>query len=72
MIDAVSRRLRRLRTEDHLPERLVARGSSKRLVNVEYMRLPEPLDSGVRTVGGADLIVLNESIVYERLNNLLY
>ena len=28
-------------------------------------------DSRIRTVGGVDLVVLNESIVYERLNNIL-
>ena len=56
----------------HLPKHLAARESSKRLVSAEYIRFFEHLDSGVRTVGGADLIVLNESIVHERLNNLLY
>lgn len=56
----------------HLPKHLAARESSKRLVSAEYIRFFEHLDSGVRTVGGADLIVLNESIIHERLNDLFY
>jgi len=51
---------------------LVARESSKRLINAGYMPLPEPRDKKVRTIGGPNLIVLNESIVYEGLNDLLY
>jgi hypothetical protein len=51
---------------------LVARESSKRLINAGYMRLFEPEDCRERTIGGPNLIELDESIVYEGLNDLFY
>jgi hypothetical protein len=72
VIGAVRRILRCLQTERNLPKHLVARENSKRLVNTEYMRLSEPQDNRVRTVGGPDFIVLNEPVIYEGLNDLLY
>ena len=72
VIEIVRRIGRHPQPEGYLPKHLVARENSKKLVNAEYMRLPRPPDSGERTVGGPDFVVLNESIIYERLNNLLY
>lgn len=68
----MSYRLRFLQTDGLLLKHLAARGSSKRLVNAGYMRLSESLANGVRTVRRADLIVLNKSVVYKRLDDLLY
>ena len=51
---------------------LVVRESSKRLVNPGYMRHFGYRECRARTIGGPDLIELNESIVYEGLNDLLY
>lgn len=65
LIDTVNRRLGSLRIEGHLLKHLVAGGSSKKLVSAEYVCFLELLHSRVRTVGRANLIVLNESIVCE-------
>jgi hypothetical protein len=51
---------------------LVVKGSSRRLVDVGYMRLIEPQEYGERTIRGADLIRLDKSIVYQGLDDLLY
>ena len=60
------------KAEGCLPKHLVVRESSKRLVSGECMPLPEHQDDMMRTIGRADFIILNESIVHEGLNNLLY
>ena len=36
------------------------------------MRLPGPRDNRVRTIGVLNLVVLNESVIHEWLNDLLY
>lgn len=50
----------------------VARENSKKLVNASHIRLFEHRGCGGPTIGGPDLIGLNESIVYEGLNDFLH
>ena len=51
---------------------LVERENSKRLINVGYMRLVDGRGWIGRTIGGPDLIGLDESVVHERLDDLLH